>query len=276
MTDEIGTDGITLRTYLDSSPLPAPGGRNRRYFWTTTEVSLLRQNWTALGIRGCAALLPGRSAQAIYSRAGALGLRAPEHARTGFRRRRLPNSAHMDDAIRACWATGPRRGEVRKLAAATGRSRDWLKRRAMTLGLSRLREKGLPWTAEEREFVAARAAQSSISISRAMRKRGWSRTATAVTVQLKRMHASRRDVDLMSARQVGLALGIDSHVVRRWVEKYGLAAERRGTARTEKQGGDEWVISRRALRNWIADHAATVNLGKISDPEWFIDLMAHP
>lgn len=70
-------------------------------------------------------------------------------------------------------------------------------------------------------------------------------------------------------------MGVDAKVVTGWITKGWLKAQRRGTDRTEAQGGDQWWIHRRDVRTFIIQNAAAVDLRKIVDKEWFVDLLAN-
>ena len=69
----------------------------------------------------------------------------------------------------------------------------------------------------------------------------YARTATAIHLKLKRMRF-KHDGSIYSADGLAQALGIDSHAVTRWIESGHLKAKLRGTARTEQQNGDIYLI----------------------------------
>ena len=110
---------------------------------------------------------------------------------------------------------------------------------------------------------------------RILRKAGYVRSATAVHVKRKRLKLGvaeeRRAAGLYSAHELAELLGVDPKTVTRWIAQEGLPARRRGTARTARQGADEWEIPITKLGPWIRDHAQLLDLRKV-DRFWFIDL----
>ena len=74
--------------------------------------------------------------------------------------------------------------------------------------------------------------------------------------------------------RAGLAevMGVDSHKVTRWIGAGLLEAERRGTARTELQGGDTWLIFRAEVKEFVLRCPDEYDLGKV-EKWWFLDLI---
>jgi len=65
---------------------------------------------------------------------------------------------------------------------------------------------------------------------------------------------------------------VDSHKVTRWIGAGLLEAERRGTARTELQGGDTWLIFRAEVKEFVLRCPDEYDLGKV-EKWWFLDLI---
>ena len=74
----------------------------------------------------------------------------------------------------------------------------------------------------------------------------------------------------------GLAqgLGIDSHAVTRWIKSGYLKAKFRGTARTERQNGDIYLIHEKDVRRFILEHPTDIDLRSV-DQIWFLDLITN-
>jgi hypothetical protein len=99
------------------------------------------------------------------------------------------------------------------------------------------------------------------------------RTETAIAVRLKRIGASTEDPDHYTARGLAALFGVDTKVVTGWIEKGWLIAQRRGTARTDQQGGDQWWIHRDQVRRFVTESVAVIDVRKL-DKVWFVELLA--
>ena len=102
---------------------------------------------------------------------------------------------------------------------------------------------------------------------------GYARTVTAVHLKLKRMKF-KHDGSFYSANGLAQALGIDSHSVARWIRSGHLKAKLRGTARTEQQNGDIYLIQEKDVRRFILAHPTDIDLRKV-DQLWFLDLITN-
>lgn len=266
----------------DTTPVPhVPRETGRqRWFWTTREDAILREHYPAGGPAPCQALLPNRSVQAIYTRARTLNLRDTRSMdqRVRFRDyRKQPKyrpSADLDEQIRAVYnseAFG--KGAIKPLADRWGVPGWWIKKRAVEIGCARpIKEP--PWSDAELELLERHAWKRLPVIARLFRAAGYRRTETAIAVQRKRQECSTRDPHHYTANQLAKLLGVDLKVVTRWCGMGWLPAARRGTERTELQGGDHWWIARKDLRQFVLEHVERVELRKITDSRWFVDLIA--
>jgi hypothetical protein len=244
-----------------------PHERKHR-FWTTREEKVLRDHYPTGGAAACLPHLPGRTFGAIYQHADAMGLAAPGNE---FKRQRWATSATIDNVIRRYWLA-PVRGYQGACAAAVGRPPWWVSQRARKLGLLSPRFKEPAWTEEELELAAANGHRSLAFIQRILARHGFKRSETAIQVRLKRLGpGSRKDPDHFTASELARLMGVDPTTVGGWIRKGMLKARRRGTERTDLQGGDMHWVHRRDLRAFIRDNAAAVDLRKV-DRFWFIDL----
>jgi hypothetical protein len=144
----------------------------------------------------------------------------------------------LDQAIREIYLQNARsrmRPGVRQLASQIGIPHWAIKKRARELGLTRTKEKS--WSEPELAILARYAWMSKERIRLKLKSAGYARTVTGIHLKLKRMRF-RSDPSFYSAKGLADALGIDSHVVTRWIKAGHLRAELRGTKRTELQGGD--------------------------------------
>jgi hypothetical protein len=146
-------------------------------------------------------------------------------------------------------------------------------RRATELGLSRIKEPR--WTEDELELLARHATKSPQKIAAIFHAKGFPRSQNAVWLMLKRrLGGVRMNRSWYTATQLAGMLGIDSHAVVRWISSGQLPAERAGTLRTERQGGDLYVIKPSDLRLFIYRNPHAVDLRKVNQL-WFIDLLAN-
>ncbi len=249
--------------------VPVP---RKRHFWTTAELATLRAVYPAEGAEATARALPGRSLGSIYTHAQTLGLKAPQvpHA---WREKKYADSDAIDAQIRQLYLQPPVRGAVGELAARLHRPTWWIARRATHLGLKNPRFKQPDWTDAEDELLEqllGRGHTLSV-VARKMRAAGFDRGETACAVRASRLSISRRGdgTEAWSATQLARLMGVNaSTVAKLWIRQHGLSAKRRGTERTEAQGGDEWVITRRCFRAWLKDNAQAIDLRKV-DKFWF-------
>jgi hypothetical protein len=149
---------------------------------------------------------------------------------------------------------------------------DWaVKKRGQELGLARTKE--TEWTEKELAILFQWAWQSDNRIRIKLQAAGFRRTATAIHLKLKRIHA-KENGDWYSANGLAGLFGCDNHCITGWIKRGYLRAKPRGTARTEQQGGDAWLILHRDVRQFVAGHPTEFDLRKV-DQLWFIDLLIN-
>ena len=102
---------------------------------------------------------------------------------------------------------------------------------------------------------------------------GYTRTVTGIHLKLKRMRF-KHSGSFYSAYSLAQALGIDPHVVTRWIKSSHLKAKLRGTARTPQQKGDSYLIQEKDVRRFIVEHPTNIDLRKV-DQIWFLDLITN-
>ena len=269
--------GLCLRDLLDANPVVGERRTGSKSPWTGREVKALREAYPAHGLAGCLPLLPGRSATAIYQQARNEGLVSPKAASEAFPRQRWATSEAIDAVIRRAYLAAPTRKGIGACAAAVGRPRWWVSRRATQLGLVVPREKETPWSEVELDVLRGREGDHPNSIKKALKVRGFSRTETAIVVKLKRLGLSTAvdDPHCHNARDLGLLMGVDGKTVARWIEKGWLKARMVGEASATRAEGNHWSIHRRDVRRFIIENAGAVDLRRV-DKVWFIELLGGP
>lgn len=240
-------------------------------FWTTREEKILRENYTERGAEACAELLPGRSVGAVHQHAQKLDLKGRAFVNLGFRQR-WETSDHIDAVIRRAYQGEPKKHLIAKTAQIVCRPRWWVSKRASQLGIVAPRFKEPAWTPEEIELIDGNAHKHPQTIARILKRAGYQRSPTAVTVKLKRIGAVREDPDHYTARGLAIVFGIDVKSVTRWIESGWLKAGRRGTDRSQAQGGDMWWIRRKDVRRFVIGNVAAVDFRKV-DKFWLVDLL---
>lgn len=68
--------------------------------------------------------------------------------------------------------------------------------------------------------------------------------------------------------------GVNVHWVTDKIENDLLKAEKRGTMRTEKQGGDIWFIKEKDIRKFIIENPELIDLRKV-EKFYFIELLVN-
>jgi C-5 cytosine-specific DNA methylase len=206
------TPGVTPGYSRTAHPQHKPS----RAAWTTREIRVLREAYPAGGINGVIALLPHRSRSAIYQHAHALGLRC---ASRPLVRESWTLQPGMDEAITTAHQRPMQRGDVVALAKRLARPVWWVSRRARDLGLTTPRFRELPWSREELALLRDTRNLRPEAVQRALHRRGFRRTTTAITVQRKR-HQVQRDPrdDNYTAREVAdplhtISAGGEHHAV---------------------------------------------------------------
>jgi len=189
-------------------------------------------------------------------------------------RRKYVFTDQIDQIIREIYLThrdAKARPGIRLLAKRVGMPHWALKKRARELGLARTKE--LPWSEAELKILARYAWMSDERIRLKLKAAGCGRTVTGIHLKLKRMRF-KHDGSFYSANGLAQALGIDSHAVTRWIKSGHLKARLRGTARTEQQNGDIYLIHEKNVRRFILEHPTDIDLRKV-DQLWFLDLITN-
>ncbi|HBE45724.1 MAG TPA: hypothetical protein DDW17_09880 [Deltaproteobacteria bacterium] len=181
----------------------------------------------------------------------------------------------MDEMIRKTYREkyNPRQGKIRELANRINMPRWVVTVRAREIGALEPRIKEPPWSERELHILEKNALFTPATIQRRLRMSGFKRTITAVTLKRKRLHLLRQQTKC-TARAVAECFGVnESTVADSWIRKGLLKAQRRGTARTEKQGGDEYFIREKDIRKFIIENIGIIDIRKV-DKFWFVDILA--
>ena len=189
-------------------------------------------------------------------------------------RRKYVFTDQIDQLIREIYltaCTAKTRSGIRLLAKKVDIPHWALKERARELGLARTKE--LRWTKAELAILFRYAWMSDERIRLKLKAARYARTVTGIDLKLKRMRFKHAR-SLYSAYSLAQALGIDPHVVTRWIKSGHLKAKLRGTARTPRQNGDSYLIQEKDVRRFIVEHPTNIDLRKV-DQIWFLDVVTN-
>lgn len=182
------------------------------------------------------------------------------------------NQEFIDKQISLLYQQRIEKGAVAAFSRRFGISRHQVRRRALQLGVVQQTRKEPPWSEPELELLETHYHKNPENLRAIFRRRGYIRTATAISVKRKRLGLTIAGADIYSATGLAKVMGIDSNVITRWIDKGLLRATRKGTSRTPQQGGDSWQITHKAVRDFIADNVALVDIRK-ADKFWLVDLL---
>ena len=114
----------------------------------------------------------------------------------------------------------------------------WLiNRRAAVLGLARIKEPA--WNVDEVAMLERWGHLTDAVIQRKLKVAGFQRSINAIHLKMKRLRI-KQNLDGYSAHALATAFGVDGHKITYWINRKMLMATRRGTARSECQGGDTY------------------------------------
>ena len=203
-------------------------------------------------------------------------VRAVVPAKKKTQRRKYVFTPTIDAKLHEIYKHPDRRSHltVKQYAAQLGWPKHALIQRARKLELSRKYGPERIWSEQEISVVEGNSWKSPERIAAILRRAGFQRSATAINLKQKRLHIPRRSGDVLSAYGLAQLMGIDSHIVTRWIRTGALRAQYRGTLRTPQQGGDSYVIWPADVRKFIVANPVGFDLRKV-EPLWFIDLLTN-
>ena len=192
------------------------------------------------------------------------------------RRRKYLFTPALDARLHEIYKHPDRRTHVtvKQYAEKLGWPKHALIQRARKLELSRKYGPERAWSEQEISVVEGNSWKSPERIAAILRRAGFQRSATAIKLKQKRLHIPRRSGDVLSAYGLAQLMGVDSHIVTRWIRTGALRAQYRGTRRTPQQGGDSYVIWPADVRRFIVTNPMGSDLRKV-EPLWFIDLLTN-
>ena len=137
------------------------------------------------------------------------------------------------------------------------------------------RPKIADWSQAEEEYLSKNYPRKGwVAIQNCLKRinGGIHRTPCAIVLKAKRLHINKRS-DGLTMRMMEDLLGVDHHKIERWMHLGFLAAKRKGTNRTEVQGGDMWHFEPRIIREFVITHPEEIDVRRV-EPINFIYLLA--
>jgi hypothetical protein len=201
-----------------------------------------------------------------------LALAPHDEERVAIRSHKYPSNPRIDDAIQEAYRLFRQfnnRAAISNLAKRISWPRWQVIKRARALGLSRTKEPH--WSGEEESILQRWGHLTDHAIQTKLKRRGFLRSLTAVHLKVKRLRI-KQNLDGYSATQLSKAFGIDGHKVTAWIKSGALPAERRGTERTQAQGGDTYWIRRDDVKPFILRYPEEIDLAKV-EKFWFLDIL---
>ena len=187
------------------------------------------------------------------------------------KRNKYPISAEMHAEIKAVYLIASENGEINALAAKLGYPRWKITRYAQEQGWIQKVYKQPNWTEAELEVLKANAHHAPDVIQRQLYKHGFSRSVTGIILRRKRSNFLKQ-LDGRSATHYAKCFGVDIHFILDAILRLKLKARKRGTKRTENQGGDNWYILPEDVKEYIENHIEEIDIRKV-DKIWFVKIL---
>lgn len=181
-------------------------------------------------------------------------------------------TSEMHNQIRAAYQGDTGSGQIRDLAIQLELPRWKVTRYAIAQGFMAKQKKEPEWTARELKLLERYAHLAPVGIQKRLKKYGYHRTEVGIVLKRKRMRFLQ-NLNGHSAQSVAKSFGIDVHSIMRYIKNGWLIARKRGTQRTEIQGGDMYYIKDKDIRNFIIENVEVVDFRKL-DKYWLVNLLA--
>lgn len=249
-----------------AQPLPGKSGRGRG--WSPAELQVLQDRYPQGGTGACLPFLPARSEAQIRARARKLGLRYNE----GYRQW-PPSTDQLDAAIRRLYAGGPlKAGAMLAFCRTWGRSRQWVRSRAIQLRVVGSTGPRRRWTEAEEAILARLEGRGTRAMQRALIAAGYrDRTEPAIAERCRTREIQVRDQgDEYSASSAAAALGVEVHQVLNWIKRGRLQATAQRTP-----GGEVGIhrIAHADLREFLITYPLDWHPGRC-DRAWLVEILA--
>lgn len=214
---------------------------------------------------GCPDVAPGKYGRYCDAHRAVVRKKKPKYVPT----------PQIDAWIREEWGGG-HYGKKAALVVAKRCGWPWwaITRRALALGVIRYRVKEAPWSEAEIDILERFAWMSPGAIQKRLSKgAGVTRTPAAIVLKRKRMRLLA-NLDGYSATGLAELLGLDATTVARWLKLGWLKGQRRGSEALRELGRETWWIPHAAVRRFVLERPEHVDVRKVTDSLWFLDLVS--
>jgi hypothetical protein len=185
--------------------------------------------------------------------------------------RKYPVSPELHEKIRKLYQGLTGDGQVNAFARRIGYPRWKISRYALQNGWVARQNKELNWSDAEIRILKNNAQYTPEIIQRRLKQAGHRRSLAGIILKRKRLRMLQ-NLKGESARSLSYCLVVDVHVIRRAILSGKLKADKRGTARTDAQGGDIWYIKTRDIREYITENLCEIDFRKV-DKYWMVDIL---
>lgn len=192
----------------------------------------------------------------------------------GRRRKKYIADDHIDAIIREVYHRRLEENDrqaTRWAQLETGWPKFMIARRGAELGLARTKEPN--WSPLELAILEETAHLGVDAVRKRLAKRGFARTRTAIVMKRKRLKLTAY-LDGYSGNALAELFGVDNHRIYHWIADGILAAQRRETDRSHKQGGDTYWIRRPDVHAFVMNHPDEYDLRKV-EKWWFLSLITE-
>jgi hypothetical protein len=238
--------------------------------WRTTEIRVVRENYSRGGAIACRHHLPKRSIGAIRAKAAELGLRAPqvsgEEMRARFSAPPQAVTPEVEEMIREAHRMATPGWQAR-LAEKLGKSRNWLSSHVSNLGLVSPRSMPQKWQKAELQILAEHAGKSAPTVQKHLQAAGFKRTAAAINTQRLRLGIDNEDPDVWTCAELARLLGMNATRVTNWMTSGLLKFDRKTDATASHR-----MVTRQQFKKFATKNPHLIDLRKV-EQTWFKDVM---
>ncbi len=181
-------------------------------------------------------------------------------------------TTEMAEEIEQVYLSATGNNEVNELAKRMKLPRWKITRYAIGKGWIAKSRKEPDWTDQEINILSMSAHRGLDTIQRNLKKSGFTRSITGIQIKRKRLRLLQ-NLNGQSGCQLAECFGVDYKTISRWVRMGYLRSDRRGTNRTEAQGGDIFYIKDDWVRTFVLNYLDIIDFRKV-DKWWIVDIIA--
>lgn len=146
-------------------------------------------------------------------------------------------------------------------------------RRAQVLGLIKQGTNQSRWSQDEIKILESNYDKSLIVVKRKLNRSGYKRSITAIINKYRKMKI-RRINEGYTAYSLSQCFGVCQRTILALIHKNKLTVKRRETRRTKNQGGDSFLISDSAVKQYIVNYVDEIDFRKI-DKFWLVSILTN-